>query len=188
MNRYLLTFKSWFGHAAVITLMCCLIYIVAQQNFRQMTNSPQLETARDAATAINGGANPRSLAGTGSPIEISQSLSPFLVIYDAKGNLVAGNAVLNGQPLKIPQGVLNYIVKNHKDAASWQPQVGVRQAMVGFSTANNAYIVVAGRSLQITEERIATLGSQLLFGWGMSLLAMLFVVFLQMLMIKKPDD
>jgi hypothetical protein len=188
MNKYLSIFKHWFGYAALVSLLCGIIYIVTQQNFRLTGNDPQYQMVEDAANAINKGADPKTLVGPTPAIEISESLSPFLVIYDAGGNVVAGSATLNGKPLKIPQGVIDYIQKNGNDAASWQPGPGVRQAMVGSATAGKNYIVVAGRSLRKIEERIGILGEQVLFGWAMSLLAMLVVVVLQDMMTKRLEQ
>jgi formate/nitrite transporter FocA (FNT family) len=95
--------------------------------------------------------------------------------------------MLNGKALKIPQGVLDYIQKNGADAATWEPGKGVRQAMVGLLTnaASKNYVVIAGRSLRKTENRIATLGSQVAFGWVLSLLSVLVVVTMQQLVTKK---
>jgi len=186
MNKYANVFKAWFGYAAIITLACGIIYVTVQQNFRLSANDPQIQMAQDAAIAIDKGADPKELAGTNAALELSQNLSPFLVVYDRSGNIIAGAATLNGKPLKIPQGVIDYILKNGRDAASWQPEPGVRQAMVGFSTAKKDYIVVAGRSLAPTEERIGRLGEQVAFGWVLSVIGLLVVAFLQDMITKKP--
>ncbi|HWD89854.1 MAG TPA: hypothetical protein VG367_17100 [Mucilaginibacter sp.] len=187
MNKYAMIFRNWFGYAALITLVCILVYVTVQQSFRLSANDPQVQMAQDAAIAIDKGVDPKSLPVTQTGIDISQGLSPYVAVYDPVGNMVAGSATLNGKPLHIPQGVIDYIRKNSRDAASWQPEPGVRQAMVGVSTAKGNYVVISGRSLASTEERIARLGEQVLFGWVMSLIGMLVVVFLQSLMIRKPQ-
>jgi len=179
MNKYTTIFKNWFAYAGIITLLCVIVYITVQQSYRLSANDPQLQLAEDAANALNKGADPKSLVSATTTIEISQSASPYVMIYDASGNIAAGTATLNGKVLKIPQGVIDYIHKNGRDAATWQPVPGVRQAMVGFSTANKAYVAVAGRSLRNIEERINLLGEQVIFGWAMSLLGMFVVAFLQ---------
>ncbi|MDB5151831.1 MAG: hypothetical protein JWR54_582 [Mucilaginibacter sp.] len=179
-------FKNWFGYAAVISLLCGIIFIVGQQAFRASADDPQYQMAEDAANTINNGADPKSLISTATTLEIAKTLSPYLIIYDSLGNVAAGSAVLNGKPLKLPQGVLVYIQKHGADHATWQPQPGVRQAMVGLSTnASKGYAVIAGRSLRKTDERIERLGEQVAFGWAMSLLAMLVVVTLQQMATKK---
>jgi hypothetical protein len=177
---------NWVAYCAIITLLCVIIYVVAQQNFRQGANDPQFQMTEDVADALNNGADPKSLVNTTSTVEISKSLSPYLIIYDAAGNIAASNANLNNQTLKIPAGVLAYIQKNGRDAATWQPQPGVRQAMVGIkATRGKAYTVIAGRSLRKTEERIGLLGEQVLFGWFVSVIALLVIAFLQDLVTRK---
>lgn len=186
MNRFSLILKNWFAYAVAITLLCFLIYIIAQQNFRQMANDPQYQIAEDAAIALNKGVAPKTLTGALSPVDISQSLSPFLAIYTADGRIAASNGILNGAPPKIPQGALDNALKNGNGAVTWQPQLGLRQATVMVRTANKA-IVVSGRFLRKTEERISLLGQQVIFGWAMSMLAMLVVVSLQQVLINKLD-
>ena len=56
MNKYFPILKNWFGYLAVITLLCGIIYIVAQQNFRMSANDPQYQMAEDAINALNNGA------------------------------------------------------------------------------------------------------------------------------------
>lgn len=179
MNKYVIIFKNWVGYAAVLTLLCGIIYIVGQQSFRQAADDPQYQMAEDAVNAINKGADPKLLGA--APVDISQTLSPYLIIYDKAGNMVVNGAVVNGKPLKIPQGVLNYIQQHGTDHATWQPQSGIREAMVGIraNTAGKSYTVIAGRSLRKIEERITLLGKQVAFGWVMSLVVMLMVVTIQ---------
>ncbi|HTD97870.1 MAG TPA: hypothetical protein VK668_01220 [Mucilaginibacter sp.] len=186
MNRFLVILKNWFAYATAITLLCFLIYIIAQQNFRQAANDPQYQIAEDAATALNKGADPKSLTAALAPVDLLKSLSPFLAIYDANGNDVASNATLNGVAPKIPQGVLDNIRRIGGDAVTWQPQPGIRQAAVAVRSARG--IVVAGRSLRKTEERVSLLAQQVLFGWAMSMVAMLVVVTLQEVMTKKLEQ
>jgi hypothetical protein len=184
---YVTIFRNWFTYAVLISLLCGIIYFTVQQNYRHTANDPQYQMTEDAVNAINKGADPKSLVSSTPAIEISQSLSPFLVIYNVNGNIAAGSATLNSKPLKIPQGVIEYVQKNGQDAATWQPVPGVRHAMVGLSTANKAFVVVAGRSLRKIEERIAQLGEQVLLGWALSLVAMLVVVTLQEMLTKKLE-
>ncbi|GAC1306427.1 MAG: hypothetical protein NVSMB24_16740 [Mucilaginibacter sp.] len=184
MSNYLIIFKNWLPYAAVITLLCGIIYIATQQNFRSTANDPQYQLVEDGAAAINNGADPKSLITAGPAIEISRSLAPFMVIYDAAGTLIASNANLDGHALTMPKGVLTYIQEHGADAATWQPRPGVRLAMVGLRS-NAGKVVIAGRSLRKVEERIARLGEQVLFGWVCSLIGLLIVVIFQDWMAKK---
>ena len=99
---------------------------------------------------------------------------------------MATNVTLNSKALKVPKGVLDYVKKKGSDVATWQPQPGVRLAMIAVHTPKGkAYTVVAGRSLRKIEERIGLLGQQVLFGWFASLIALLAVVIIQDWMTKK---
>jgi len=183
MNTYLSISKNWLGYAAVVTLLCLLVYIIAQQNFRQAANEPQYQLAQDAVNDLNKGTDPKLLTGTQS-LDIASTLSPYVLIYDSNGNAVGNNIMLDGRIPKPPDGALNKASSNGINTVTWQPRPGVREATVMMAT-RKGYIVVAGRSLQTTESQIATLGGQVLFGWIASLAAMLIVVFLQELMTSK---
>lgn len=183
MNKYLVISKNWLGYAAVVTLLCFLVYIVAQQNFRQSANDPQYQLAQDAANAINNGIAPKSLAGTAT-LDIASTLSPYLLIYDANGNLVTNNITLDGKTPHLPEGALNSTRSGGTNVVTWQPRPGIRQATV-IRVTRNGYIVVAGRSLQTVEDNISTLGMQVLFGWIASLVAMLAIVTLQEMITGK---
>jgi len=178
MRKSVIIFKNWLPYAAVVTLVSILVYTVTQQNYRLTANDPQTEMAEDAATALNNGADPKSLIISGPVAEMSKSFSPFVVIYDRAGNIAAGNTTLNGKPLTLPAGVLDYIQKNGSDMVSWQPAPGVRDAMVGIR-ADKGYTVIAGRSLHKIEDRIAKLGQQVLFGWLVSLIGLYIVVLIR---------
>jgi len=187
MNRLANIFKNRIAYAAIITLLCGIIYIVVQQNYRMNANDPQFQMIEDAANALNNGAEPKSAVPIATDVEISKSLAPFLIIYDDAGNIAATNALLNGQAIKIPAGVITYVQKNGSDAATWQPLPGVRLAMVAVHTiTGKGYVVVAGRSLRKIEERIALLGKQVLFGWVCSLAAMFAIAFLQDILTGRP--
>src|SRR5579872_5718543 len=107
MNKFIPLFKSWFAYAAAITLVCGIIYITVQQGYRQTANDPQFQLAEDAANAVSKGADPKTLVGTSPGIEISQSLSPYLIVYNSDGSIAASNATLDGNAPKLPQGVIN---------------------------------------------------------------------------------
>src|SRR6185312_5524758 len=178
MNKFAMVLKNWLPYAAVVTLMSVLIYTVTQQNYRLTANDPQTAMAEDAVTALNNGADPKSLVVGGPVAEMSKSLSPFLVIYDRAGNIAVGNTTLNGKPLTLPAGVLDYIQKHGSDMVSWQPLPGVRDAMVGIRAAKG-YTVIAGRSLKKVEERIVTLAQQVLFGWVVSLTGLFIILMIR---------
>ncbi|HVW12619.1 MAG TPA: hypothetical protein VHB54_02285 [Mucilaginibacter sp.] len=186
MNRYATIFRNWFSYAAMITLVCGIVYVTVQQSYRMSANDPQFQVAEDTAVALDKGADPKTLTGTSDGVEISQSLALWLIIYDMQGNVAATSARLDGAAPQFPKGVLDHTRSKGANAVTWQPRPGLRQATVTVGAKD--YTVVAGRSLRLTEERISLLGSQVLFGWVLSVLAMLVVAFLQEMVMRKTAN
>ena len=183
MNRYLIISKNWLGYAAVVTLLCLIVYGAVQQSFRQSANDLQFQMAKDVVTAINQGADPKSLTGT-QRLDLASTLSPYVLIYDGNGNPVGNNITLNGQIPKPPAGALNEARSNGTSSVTWQPGPEIRQATV-MMAARKGYLVVAGRSLQNTEDHIDRLGTMVLLGWIVSMVVMAIIVVLQELMTSK---
>jgi len=141
MNRFIPLLKNWFPFALIISLMCGIIYIVMQQSYRHQANDPQFQMAEDALNALGKGAAPEALVPA-SAYELSSGLSPYLIIYDENGNAAASGILLNGNIPKLPEGVLDFARTKGEDVITWQPQLGIRQALVG-----NLYFVAARQYL-----------------------------------------
>jgi hypothetical protein len=116
--------KSVFRHilplAVLVTLLCGVVYIVAQQGYRIPANDPQIQIAQDTARALGEGVTAESLLPP-AKVDIGHSLAPFIIIYDDKGTPVAGNGMLWGQLPDLPSGVFDYTRKNTEDRITWQP-------------------------------------------------------------------
>jgi hypothetical protein len=179
------TLKLWFPLAVTLTMVCGIIYLAGQQNYRQDANDPQYQMAEDAANAISHGADPKSLV-SGTSAELNSSLSPYLIIFDEQQQPVASTILLNGQVPRLPSGVLAFVKAKGVDVITWKPREGMRQALVVTKTGGSKlYYVAAGRSLRLAEQRIALLGQQLTFWWLCSVV-FLFVVVLGVSYISKP--
>ena len=83
-----------------------LAYATVQQALRQGLNDPQIQMAEDTAYALNNGATIDSVI-TGTKVEMSRSLAPFIDIYDSNGKPMAGSGLLNGQLPDYPKGALD---------------------------------------------------------------------------------
>lgn len=163
MKMLLSTLKLWFPLAVTLTLVCGIIYLAGQQNYRQEANDPQYQMAEDAANAISRGTDPKSVV-SGTVAELNSSLSPYLVIYDEQKNPVASTVVLNGQVPHLPSGVFQFVETKGVDVITWKPREGMRQALVVTKTSGkNLFYVASGRSLRLTEQRIALLGQLVTF-------------------------
>jgi len=168
--------RLWIPLAVLLTLICGIIYVAEQQNYRQNGNDPQYQIAEDVVNALDNGADPSSLFPE-SPSELTITLSPYVIVYDEAGKVVVSAALLDGKEPKMPPGVLAYVKKNGEDVITWKPREGVRQALVIRKTSGqNKYFVVAGRSLQKVEERTASLIKMIKIGWLFSVVVLFFVV------------
>jgi hypothetical protein len=179
MKRYNLI--THFAAITIITVLCGLIYVSVQQSYRAGANDPQLQIASDLKTIIE---NYRSIAQymANDSIDLSKSLSAFKTIYDKNGEPVQSTGFLNNQLPKMPKGVFDFTYKNQEDVFTWQPQKGVRMAMVVKKT-NSPQIkfVAVGRSLREVEKRESTLVTMVFVSWlvcaGIVLLHFLIVFF-----------
>ncbi len=115
-------------------------------------------------------------------VDIAKSLAPYITVFDATGKTIASSAQLNGQIPTIPSGVFDYVRQHGEDRITWQPQPGVRSAVVvtQFQGPNSGF-VLAGRSLREVEIREDDILHIVELGW----LAMLLVSLLATAIIFK---
>jgi hypothetical protein len=148
-----LTIKRWIPVAFLAIMLSGLIYLTVQQSIRQSANDPQIQMAEDAASAIANGTEPQLLVPQGS-VDIAKSLAPYLVLYSETGSPLAGNGLLNGTLPSLPAGVFTSTRESGEDRITWQPQAGVRSAIVvvHIASGQGGYVMV-GRSLREAEQR-----------------------------------
>jgi hypothetical protein len=177
------TLIQWIPMAALIVLLTGMIYVATQQSYRSGANDPQIQMATDAVNALARGASPQDLVTT-NKIDIAESLAPYLAIYDTSHQLVATSATLHGESLAPPSGVFDNAQTSGINVLTWQPEAGVRSAIVVKSYPGG--FVLAGRSLQSVEERETSL-EQLLFIGGLATLALTYAaIFLTRLALVRP--
>jgi hypothetical protein len=128
-----------------------LTFLAVQQDLRIGANDLPQQLAEDGVAALNGGAAPVTVVGSGS-VPIESSLAPFVAVFDGQDTLLATNGSLDGKAAAPPIGVLRSARASGRDAVSWQPREGVRVALVALPW--NGGTVIAGRSLRIIESRI----------------------------------
>ena len=151
------------------TAMCGLVYVVDQQALRAGANDPQEQLAVDCARQLDAGAAPSSVA-TGTSVDLATDLAPFVVVYDSQGRVLATDGQLDGGPPIIPSGVLASARATGRDAVTWQPRSGIRLATVTIPWRGGT--VMAGRSLRLIEERVASLGLLVGLAWLATLVAL----------------
>ncbi len=179
------TFKYWLGTAIIITSLIFFISVVVQQVIRQSANDPQVQMAEDTAAKLASGQSAQDIVPKEN-VNIASSLATYMIIFDDNGNPIASSAQLNGQTPTIPSGVFNSVRKNGEDRITWQPQDGVRSAVVvtQFKGANSGF-VLAGRSLRETEKQEDNIMNIFIFGWLFTLLLTLPIV---AIMFRKPME
>ena len=151
--------------AILVTVLSGLVYVTIQQSYRSGANDPQLQLAKDISYRLEINRSIENLLPNDS-IEISKSLSPFVVLYDNDGNPIRSTAALDGQLPKLPKGVFDFTRKNKENVLSWQPRKGVRMAMVVESVQSpNISFVAVGRSLAEVERREGSLTLMVIIAW-----------------------
>ncbi len=152
------SFMAWLPFAIVIIGVTAMVYLAVQQNYRSSANDPQIQLALDARNALNNGAPIQNIVPPDAQFDISQSLAPFVIIYDAKGQVAASAAVLDGKTPALPHGVLDSAKATGMDLVTWSPGHGVRDA-IAVVPYKDGY-VLAGRSIRYIEQRIDALNGQ----------------------------
>ena len=163
----------WVLVSFVFTMTFGGIYVALQQNLRQSANNMPFQIALDTAMRLNSGESATSVIPAEN-IDIKQSLSPIVMVYDKNYKLLATNAVLDGKAPVIPNGVLLNATQNG-NRVTWQPENGVRLATVTVPYSNG--YVVAGQSLRETESQISKMGNMVLMMWAFSVIAGLIVIY-----------
>jgi hypothetical protein len=161
--------RLWIPLAVTITLVCGLIYGVVQQNYRQNANDPQIQIADDVAQAIERGESYASFVYP-SNVNLVTSLAPFVIVYDSSKNIKFTNADLDSRTPKPPEGVFDYAQSHAENRITWEPERGIRIAIVVTSyTDNGGGYVLVGRSLREVERRVQQLTTDIAIGWFVSM-------------------
>lgn len=168
---------SWIPLAFVATAAIVGAYAAVQQNFRQSANDPQVQLSQDIAGLLAQGADPASY-DQAQKIEITQSLTPFLIIIDESGKVLASSITVNGKSPIVPSGVLGFAKAHADDRVTWMPLPKVRSAIVVkyYKGQSSSGFVIIGRSLKEIETRTDNLMKLMLGGLGLTLIGSLLLV------------
>jgi hypothetical protein len=172
--------------AAIVTGLSGLLYAAVQQDLRQSANDPQIQMAEDTAAKLADGQQVQNVVPS-EKVDIANSLAPYVIVFDATGKPIASSVQLNGQTPTIPSGVFDYVRQNGEDRITWQPQSGVRSAIVvtQFKGPNSGF-VLAGRSLREVEIREDDIMHLILLGWIAILLVTLLATAILFRLLRTP--
>ncbi len=160
-----------------ITLLAGVAYVNDQQTWRQMANEPQEWMAQSAA---NSAAQLTQVppATTTTPIVIERDEAPYTILYDAKRNAVTGTGYLHGVLPQLPNGIFDAVTISGVNRLTWQPEPGVRQAIVVLPIKGGVLAggyAVSGRSLAYTEWQESQLTQRWFIGWLATALGILII-------------
>jgi hypothetical protein len=161
----------WLPLGLAVTMTCGIVYVVAQQTYRQGANDPQVAMARGIAAGLQRGEDIDGLVGTRT-VDPSTSLSPFVMVFDAKQALTRATIELGGKVPVPPAGVLDAAKARGENRVTWQPRPDARIASVIVPVAGGrGGYVLAGRSLKEAEERVSNLTLGVGVGWIATMIA-----------------
>jgi len=159
-------FKAYLPLAIAITLICGIIYVSLQQNYRLNLYYPQVQVAEDGAKLLENGRSLLSVVQN-EKVDIAESLALFTTVYDNERKVVASSAQLGDETPTVPTGVFDYVDKHGEDRITWQPKEGVRIATI-IVKSKDGY-VLAGRNMREGESLIIHLGWNILIGWAITM-------------------
>lgn len=169
--------------AVIGTIILAIGYINDQQTLRQLANEPQTYVAQDAALRVIAGGKPTGFAGA---IPIETDTAPYLLFMNATGTAIAGSGLLHNAPPILPQGVLDVAKAKGVNRITWQPEQGIRQALVVMPAGD--YFVVSGRSLKYTEEQESALLNRAILGWLTMIVGVVIVSIIAAYLLRKRED
>ena len=150
--------------SAIITVIFGVLYATVQQSYRTNADDPQIEIAREINSELRDG---KPIDGFfADSINIAGSLSPFVILFNTSGKSLRSSGYLDGKMPELPKGVFDFTREHGEDRITWQPQNGVRMAMVIlYSNTSPVGFIAVGRSLQEVEIREHNLVTTTFIGW-----------------------
>lgn len=144
--------------AGIATGLALALNVIPQQVLRTGADDPQIQMATDLAARLDRGPGVADgllqAALPPTAVDMSRSLSPFLIVYDDGGTPLGSNAQLNGRTPAPPRGVFDYVRQHGEERVTWQPAHGLRiAAVVERINGPQPGFVLAGRSLREVEAR-----------------------------------
>ena len=143
----------------LVTFTSSIVYLVTQQTLRLGADGQPLQLATDTALKLEKGQR-ADLAVSTDKVDISKSLSPFVMVFDTNKNLLSTSGVMGSSEPTYPKGVLDFVTQKGEDRVTWQPQTGLRYATVAIKIKSG--YIVAGRSLREIEKLIDEIGKLVL--------------------------
>jgi hypothetical protein len=135
---------GWLAATIIVTLIFGSVYLTLQQFGRHSANAAPAAAA--AAQVQQMGSEPAS----GPRLELTPDSGVFVIVFGEDNKPISTTVSLHGAPPDIPAGVLETAKTVGSDAVTWQPEPGLRMAVVARQAPGG--VVVAGQSLTPFED------------------------------------
>jgi hypothetical protein len=134
----------WLAAAIIITLIFGSAYVTLQQIGRHLAN------AAPAAAAAVQVQQMGSETLTGPRLELTPDSGVVVMVFGEDNQPSSTTVTLHGELPILPAGVLETARTSGSDFVTWQPEPGLRMAVVARQAAGS--VVVAGQSLTPFED------------------------------------
>lgn len=155
---------AWLAAAVVVTIIFASVYLTLQHTGREAVNN-----APAAAVALQLQQIGSDPAG-GPRLELTKDSGTFVMLYGPDNKPIYSTVTLHGDVPNLPPGVLDTTRAGGTDAITWQPEPGLRLAVVTGYAAGK--VVVAGQSLTPFENADKFTQLVIAGGWLTSMLVL----------------
>ncbi len=174
----------------IITIIFGTIYATVQQDYRQSANDPQIQVAEDTAKIFSTGDQIQEIAAMYPQINFAQSLAPFIILYDEKGQMIFSTGNMDNKVPTPPIGVLESARTFGENRLTWQPRRDVRIAtvIVPYSSSDFSGFILVGRNLREVEIRESHLTLMVFVGWILSVLGLILLFIIKIIIPNKLSN
>lgn len=169
---------GWVAAALIVTIVFGSVYLTLQHIGRQAVNDAPAAAAAVQVQQI--GSDP----ATGPRLELTKDSGIFIMVYGEDNKPVFSTVTLHGEVPNLPVGVLDTTRIAGTDAVTWQPEPGLRMAVVTRQAAGR--VVVAGQSLIPFENTDKWTQLALTAGWLTSMLVLAAAYAVSGLLSRRP--
>ena len=173
-SRRSVVLVAWLGCCVLATIGAAAVYVVAQQVGRRAADDVPRALVAQQVAALSSREPTTGLPALGPATALSSQSGPFVIVYDSAHRVLSTTALLGDTTPGLPSGTLDDAVLRGATSVTWQPRVGVREAVTAqpWTGPAGSGVVVAGVGLGATEDRARSVLVAVTAGWALVLLAL----------------
>lgn len=153
MSKSSFSFKKalpiWLPFAIGITLLAGAAYFFVPRFAAANSTGPLARLAEQAVEKLEAG-RPIPQVVPGQVNDIVRTPTPYLMVFDPQGNVLASSGSFRGQQPQVPSGLFTFLQGDGWDGAEWQPAPGIRQELAIRRYADG--FVLAGRPVTSAQD------------------------------------